>query len=269
MPTARDQLPGGVNGLAKRVHDLEREVRELRAARRLTAATIGLIRTAADGARVEIDAETQSLTVYDSADTTLAQLGPDSAGEGGGLWTRGFQSPYNLSAFVGGGEIRFRTVDSNIIAADSEVLYDTDGVTYADLLLSSGGVQDTDKRARILLESVAGGGAPAVYVTGDGTNLCNMDVDGSFSAGNLAWGTVVITPSAANTPTSATVTGLNVKGSTFIGFSGAQTSRPGSTTTPDGVTGTSATSATSSGLTVWLTRQNTAATTVNWLVIGI
>lgn len=41
MPTAGDQLPGGVTGLARRVADLARDLRELRAARRLESASIG------------------------------------------------------------------------------------------------------------------------------------------------------------------------------------------------------------------------------------
>jgi hypothetical protein len=35
------------------------------------------------------------------------------------------------------------------------------------------------------------------------------------------------------------------------------------------VTGVGVTSVTASGLTVWVTRTNTTATTVNWLVIGV
>jgi hypothetical protein len=60
-----------------------------------------------------------------------------------------------------------------------------------------------------------------------------------------------------------------VQGSTFIAFTSPVTSRPGSTTTPDGVTGTSANGVTGAGLTVWMTRQSLTTTTVNWLVIGI
>lgn len=263
MPGAKDQLPGGTNGLARRVQALERQLQELRAARRLTAATVGTIRTALAGARVEIDEATQALSVYAADGTLLAQLGPDMSGEGGGLWTRGLQSPYNLSAFVGGGEVRFRIVDDGVNAADAIILFDTDGKTYSDLLLSSGAVYDTDKRARVLLESVAGG-TPVVYVTGDGANLCNMDVDGVVTAGNLAFGTASITPSAANTPTSLAVTGLNVRGSSFTAYVTPSTSVPGTQ-----VTGVGATSVTGSGLTLWLTRTNTTATTLFWMVRGV
>lgn len=41
MPTAGEQIPGGTTALARRLADLERQVRELRAARRLEAASVG------------------------------------------------------------------------------------------------------------------------------------------------------------------------------------------------------------------------------------
>ncbi|MFL4947472.1 hypothetical protein ACJ6WE_08880 [Streptomyces sp. MMS24-I31] len=265
MPRQLDQLPPDATSLARRVAALEREVRELRAARRLGSATAGLIRTAASGARVEISGTDQSLSVYDTDGTTLlAQIAPDASGEGGGLWTRGLQEPNNYSAFVGGGEVRLRTVDSDLVAADAIMMYDTDGLTYSDLLLSSGAVRDTDPRARVLLEAVdPGGGPPSVYVTGDGTNRCNLDVDNILTMGNFAWGSLSITP-VANSPTSATVNGLSVRGSTFIALVTAVTSVPGTQ-----VTGVACNNISSSGLTLWLTRTNTSATTVNWMVIGI
>lgn len=268
MPRQVDQLPTDATSLVRRIQALERQVTELRAARRLTSATVGTVRTAPDGARVELRQDSQSLQVYgDDGETLLAELGPEASG-GGGLWTRGLQSPYNMSAYLGSGELSFRPVQNGLVALPAAVTYDTDSTQYADLILSSGALGGTDKPARVLLESVFGAGNPWVYVTGAQSGQCNMDVNGILLSRNIAFGSVTITPSAANTPTSANVTGLNLKGSTFLGFSGAQTSRPGSTTTPDGVTGTGTTSVTSTGLTVWLTRQNTTATTVNWLVMG-
>lgn len=270
MPKQIDQLPPDATSMARRLAALEREVRELRASRRLGSATAGLIRTAASGPRIELDGTTQALAVFGGADgtTLLAELAPETDG-GGGMWTRGFQSPFNLSAFLGGGEIRFRTVDTDAIAADAEVLYDTDGATYTDLLLSSGGILDTDQRAHILLESLAGGAAPSVYITGDGANTADLDVDGRLTTGNIAYGQVSITPGGANSATSTSVGGLNVKGSIFYGYAVAQTTQPGFTGATNGVTGASATNVTSTGLTVWATRQNTTVTLVNWLVIGI
>ncbi|XQE88141.1 hypothetical protein ACN24M_24710 [Streptomyces microflavus] len=56
MPTAGDQVPGGATDLARRVQALEREVRELRAAKRLQNASVGAggLRIV-DGGRLSMD----------------------------------------------------------------------------------------------------------------------------------------------------------------------------------------------------------------------
>ncbi|WP_405673285.1 hypothetical protein [Streptomyces sp. NBC_01530] len=253
MPRQLDQLPADTTSMARRLAALEREVREMRAARRMTAASVGTLRVYAD-----------------DGTTLLAELGPEAGADGGGgLWTRGLQDPINMSAYLSSGELQFRPVENGQVAVPAGITYDSDAFQYTDLILTSGNVASTAHRAVVTLESTFEGGNPYVYVQGENSTQCNVDILGVLTSANLAWGSVTITPSAANTPTSATVSGLSLKGSTFIGFSGAQTAAPGSTTLTNGVTGTSATSVTSSGLTVWLTRQNTSATTVNWLVIGI
>jgi hypothetical protein len=91
----------------------------------------------------------------------------------------------------------------------------------------------------------------------------DLTIGGSLNARNIAYGSVSITPSAANTPTNVTVGGLNVAGSTFRAFTGANSSVPGTS-----ILGTSASTVSSTGLTVWLTRANTTATTVWWMLIG-
>ncbi|MEV4437476.1 hypothetical protein AB0K09_00415 [Streptomyces sp. NPDC049577] len=62
MPSAGDQLPGGANAMMRRLATLEREVKELRAARRLTASAIsggdGLtVRNATGGPSVRVTAD--------------------------------------------------------------------------------------------------------------------------------------------------------------------------------------------------------------------
>jgi hypothetical protein len=263
MPRQVDQLPTDATSLVRRIQALERQVTELRAARRLTSATVGTVRTAPDGARMELRQDSQSLQVYgDDGETLLAELGPEASG-GGGLWTRGLQSPYNMSAYLGSGELSFRPVQNGLVALPAAVTYDTDSTQYADLILSSGALGGTDKPARILLESVFGAGNPWVYVTGAQSGQCNMDVNGILLSGNLAFGSVNITPSAANTPTSATVSGLDLKGTSFYAQATANSSVPGSQ-----VTGVGVTNLTSTGLTVWLTRTNTTLTTVYWMAVG-
>ncbi|MFD5795589.1 hypothetical protein ACFWIO_19025 [Streptomyces diastatochromogenes] len=269
MPRQVDQLPPDATSLARRLQALEREVKELRAARRLTSATIGNIRTAPDGARVEISQSSQSIQVYDDDGTTLlAELGPQENGGGGGLWTRGLQSPNNMSAYLASGLLQFRPVENGLVEVPASIYYDCDAFQYSDLIITSGSVGATDHRALLILESLFDGSAHASF-QGENSTPCGLDILGILTASNFAWGTVSITPSAANTPTSATVSGLNVLGSTLIAFTSPLTSLPGTATTNNGVTGTSANGVTSSGLTVWLNRQNTTTTSVNWLVIGI
>lgn len=91
----------------------------------------------------------------------------------------------------------------------------------------------------------------------------NADVGGILKAGNIASGRIVITPSAANTPTSGNVTGLNLKGTNFRVSVSPNTSVPGTS-----VLGVGFTNVTSTGFTIWLTRTNTIATGIDWIVYG-
>jgi hypothetical protein len=252
MPRQLDQLPPDATNLARRLAALEREVKELRAARRLGSASVGDLRLyAADGT------------------TLLAELGRDTqAGGGGGLWTRGLQDPYNMSAFLGSGALTFRPVEDDLVAVPGGITYDTDSEQYIDLNLTSGALAGTDQQATITLESVFAGGIPYVYVRGSQSGRCDMDVNGVFTAMNIAAGTVAITPSAANTPTSVTVSGLNVEGAFLRAFTSINNPAPGSTAGNNGVTGTGYSNLTSSGMTVWATRQSTTAVTVSWLIVG-
>lgn len=264
MPRQLDQLPTDATTMARKIAALERQVNELRAARRLSAATAGVIQTAASGARVVMDGDNQAVDVYgDDGTTLLAELGPDASG-GGGLWTRGLQAPNNISSYLGSGELSFRPVEDGLVQVPANVYYDTDAFQYSDLTVTSGAVGATDHRALLILESVFAGATPYVYVQGENSTPCNFDVLGIMTSSNWAYGTVSITPSAANTPTSSAVTGLSLKGSSFYAFAAAQTAAPGTN-----VTGVGTTAVTSSGLTVWVTRTNTTATIVNWMVIGV
>jgi hypothetical protein len=173
-----------------------------------------------------------------------------------------------MSAFLSSGELSFRPVEDGLVAVPASIYYDTDAFQYSDLTITSGAVGETHHRALLILESLFDGTAHASF-QGENSSLCGLDVLGVFTASNIAFGQVTINPSAANTPTSTSVGGLNIAGSTFYGYAAPQTTQPGFTTGTNGVTGVSATGVTSTGLTVWATRQNTTATLVNWLVIGV
>lgn len=109
------------------------------------------------------------------------------------------------------------------------------------------------------------GAANAATVTTTGA----ITAAGVLTAGSIAAGSVAITPSAANTPTSVSVSGLSVQGTSFRAFVSIANPAPGYTASNNGVTGVGFTNLTSSGLTIWATRQNTTALTVHWMVIGM
>ncbi|WP_405888899.1 hypothetical protein OG762_37120 [Streptomyces sp. NBC_01136] len=247
MPRQLDQLPPDATSLARRLAALEREVREMRAARRMGTASVGTLR------------------VYsEDGSTLLAELGPDAGSGGGGLWTRGLQDPINMSGYLSSGQLQFRPVEDGQVAVPAGITYDSDAFQYTDLILTSGNVASTAHRAVVTLESTFEGGHPYVYVQAENGNQCNMDVLGVLTAANIAYGTINITPSGANTPTSFNVTGLNLMGTTFTAFATAQTTAPGTQVTGVGVQNVSAT-----GLTVWLTRTNITSTGISWMVIAV
>ncbi|WP_369167764.1 hypothetical protein AB5J49_07840 [Streptomyces sp. R28] len=254
MPGPLDQLPADATTLARKVADLERQMKELRAARRMGTATVGRLRIySADG------------------ETLLAELGPTDDG-GGGLWTRGLQGDgIPVSAELAAGELRFRPIEDGVNEVPATVTYGTLPESGSDLTLTPGSILASDWRSVVDLGSTAGGSPPNVLVSAfrdvDGVGEvgpCNMDLSGVLTAANIAYGQVTINPSAANTPTSLAVTGLTVQGSAFYGFATAQTTVPGSQ-----VTGVGTTAVSSTGLTVWVTRTNTTATNINWMVLGL
>ncbi|UJB40744.1 hypothetical protein [Streptomyces sp. A1-5] len=84
-----------------------------------------------------------------------------------------------------------------------------------------------------------------------------------ISSDNVAMGTVAITPSTANRPQPATITGLNVTGTTFRAWACPMSSAPGT-----GVLGCTATAVTGTGLTIWLNRKDLVRTTVHRVITG-
>ncbi|MFD4794978.1 hypothetical protein [Streptomyces anulatus] len=92
-----------------------------------------------------------------------------------------------------------------------------------------------------------------------------MEVQGYLDAANISAGRVRITPSAPNTPTSVTVTGLKLpQGATVIyAYATAVTTVPGTQ-----VLGVGTTDPTSRSVTIWLTRTNTNLTSIDYLVIA-
>jgi hypothetical protein len=250
MPKQLDQLPPDATSLARRIQALETQVRELRGARRMGAASVGTLRVYAE-----------------DGTTLLAELGPATGG-GGRLWTRGLQDPLNMAAYLSSGELQFRPVEDDRVDIPAGITYASDADQYTDLILTSGSVKASQHRAIVTLESTFAGTAPYVYVQAESGTACNLDVSGELTAANIYTGSVAITPSAANTPTSVTVSGLSVPGSVLRAWTTIVNPAPGSTGSSNGVTGTGYTNLSSTGLTVWATRQNTTAVTVVYGIIS-
>jgi hypothetical protein len=90
----------------------------------------------------------------------------------------------------------------------------------------------------------------------------NTTVEGLLNAKSIVTGIINITPSAANTPTSGVVSGLNLPGTVHRAFVTAASTVPGT------VNEVTATSVTATGLTVWVSRTNTTTTSIWYLVIA-
>ncbi|WP_432185388.1 hypothetical protein [Streptomyces tendae] len=179
-----------------------------------------------------------------------------------------------------GGRMNLRADYAEIGYMDSAVAAD------AGYLLHQPGVVTSKGRHRV--EPQAASSESALHVTAQtghtgnllrlarDTDKVTVDKDGNtvitgmMTAGNIITGTTTITPSAAHTPTSASVSFTALKGTTFRGYATAATTVPGVRTPvgAQGVTGVGVSSVTSTGMLVWVNRENTTATVVNWMVIG-
>jgi len=249
MPTPASQLPAGPNDLARRLAALEREVREMRAARRAAYTAVS------NGEGIQVSRPGSSVPA--------AVISPDLGDGNSGFQTNSTDG--STYARLESGELTFgspnipQVVPTGITAvADGGTMDITSGLisggNQAHIILASG---DSDL--------APGGGSPMISLEWDGSGTADMlvDIDGILMPRSMAWGAVTITPSASNAPTSFAVTGLNVHGTSFYAQATAVTSVPGTQ-----VTGVGVNNVTSTGLTLWLTRTNTTATVVNWMVIG-
>lgn len=91
-----------------------------------------------------------------------------------------------------------------------------------------------------------------------------LQVDGAFTAGNMAHGVIVITP-VANTPTSQSVTGLSLVGTgDTYAFVTALSTVPGDTVYEVSIKGSTLDE---TGFDVVLYRTNTTDTYINWFAV--
>ncbi|MCX4761902.1 hypothetical protein OG562_13140 [Streptomyces sp. NBC_01275] len=138
---------------------------------------------------------------------------------------------------------------------------------YAHITAQNGGPNDDSAITLYGARgSNAGGGYHSMIIKGAGITWYSSTrqmtfTDGVLRAPNIVTGVVTITP-VANTPTSVTVSGLNVAGTVHRAFVTASSTVPGT------VVECTATSVTAAGLTVWINRTTTTATSVWYLIVG-
>jgi hypothetical protein len=244
MARRLDQLPPDITTLARQVAQLRRELRELRASKRAghTAFSTG------------------GLTLTDDDGNTLAEMASDWDDRGmAAVAVYDTRLGDEYYAALAAGDMCFGVHGLTRTQDEGRVGFSRIDETLFELLISSGSAPGNSP-ALINMYSATGltTADSEVTVTSD-----VMNVGGLLTMGNRASGSVTITPSAVNTPTSLMVSGFDLLGTTFTAQATAVTSVPGTT-----VTGVGATDASSSSVTIWLTRANTTATIVNWEVIG-
>ncbi|MGW3827766.1 hypothetical protein ACWEAF_37240 [Streptomyces sp. NPDC005071] len=220
----------------------------------ITGATV---QTAKSGARLALLGNRFFAT--DATGKVLAEIVPDDGNGRSAYFTYDSRFGVDYYGALTAGDVRFGVSGQTSLQEEAGVLYSFLGGGLYELLLSSGSDLG-NSAAEINLYSETG------PVAADSEIVLSADkitAPGRLTAGNMAFGSVNITPSAADTPMSFTVSGLHVAGSTFRAFVSANTTVPGTS-----VTGVGATSVSATGLTVWLTRANTNTTTVYWMVVG-
>jgi hypothetical protein len=129
-------------------------------------------------------------------------------------------------------------------------------------------VDGVDGTLQIIGPNAAGIEYGVTFQKAFGVSSATIDTDettvvGVLAAGNLTFGRVTITPSAPNTPTSLTLTGYDLKGSTFDGVVAPISQVPGTS-----VLGVGISSITSTSAVIWVTRTNTTATQVGYIITG-
>ncbi|MFJ5294540.1 hypothetical protein [Streptomyces sp. NPDC088348] len=228
----------------------------------VTGATV---QTGTTGQRIALESSTGEVRLYradGSVATALTPVGPRNAP---GLVANSSSGSYvqlaeGELAFGGGANMFTQTGVSAFVG------------TAPQMVIASGQRVFSDSGVRLLMGASSPTARPQIQFLGDGGKLLTSNFDGDlnvgniFSAGSIAYGTITITTSAANTPTSGLVSGLSVKGSTFRAYLTASSGVPGTQ-----MLGVTATNVTSSGMTVWITRTNTSSqnTAIFWQIVGV
>ncbi|MEW2068645.1 hypothetical protein [Streptomyces sp. NPDC007346] len=228
----------------------------------ITGGTItgAIVQTGTSGARIVLD--TNHLGILDSASSLLAEIEP--------------ADPFGRARFITYDKVGATTFYSALSAANvafgivGQTPPSQEGrVSFSDLgggaglpyeLSLSSGNKDWMSPALISLysERSVGGGDQEIVL-----NANHIWAIGRLTAGNIRSGQVTITPTAANTPASVTVTGLAMSGTNPRAIATPRTTGPGTV-----VLGVGCGNVTTDSLTVWATRTSVAATNIDYIVIA-
>ncbi|MFD3456835.1 hypothetical protein ACFWVC_32250 [Streptomyces sp. NPDC058691] len=221
----------------------------------ITGATV---QTAKSGPRLLLSGN--HLYAVDNSGKVLAEFVPDDGTGRSAFRTYDTRLGDNFYGALTAGDVRFGIVGQTAPQEEAGISYSSLGGGLYELLLSSGcDLGSSSAQVNLYSETAPAAGNSAIDLNADA-----VDALGVLTANNIVLGSVTITPSASNTPTSVTVTGLHVAGKTFRAFVTVFSGFPGS----GGVTGVTVSNVSSAGLTVWLNRVGTNPTTVYWLVVG-
>ncbi|MEV7422879.1 hypothetical protein [Streptomyces sp. NPDC091212] len=243
MPRRIEQLPPDATSLARRIAALEREVREMRAAKRAAHTAVA----------------TGGMRLVDADGNTLAEMVPDFRdGESAFITYDTRSTGQEYYAALTAGDVAFGVSGVTQTHQEGRVSYwdFENGIT--ELMLSSGNRDSGSTSTINMYSGLAGQAESQINAVSD-----KFSVFGQLTARNFVFGTTLITPSAASTPTAGNVGGLSIPGETVRVLALPLTNAPGTGVTGIGVTGVS-----SAGFTLWLTRTTTTATSIFWMAVG-
>lgn len=214
------------------------------------------------GQRIVLDSTAGEISLYDASDVLVAEVTISGGSENEPGFIAYAATGRRYYGMLTQGGVEFGEDGLAYVQTPSITHVSSAGADPTFLLIRSGWIGDTATDGSIIrLISMDGATRPRVEVDAVSGSAADMGVSGILTAGNMAFGSTVITP-VASTPTSVTVTGLAVEGSTFYGHVTANSSALAV------IQEVSATGAASTGVTLWIYSTSTTNRTLNWMVIG-
>jgi hypothetical protein len=163
---------------------------------------------ATTGQRIVLDSDNGVISVYDSANSLLAQIGPTFTPEVG-FTSYSYTFPYTIKGMLSGGSVVFEHVGSN--QWSNGVIESSAGgspLDYLDLTVSPGSPDSGTDRPRITLTSQKTTD-PLIDLSSDGSRPLNLSVDGVAQGRGLTAQATATSSSATTTTTEIAVMTLS------------------------------------------------------------